>query len=331
MNLFRETHGASENSQTLELLGNDPHENEDRFLIETRTLRGAAEIGRAVVPFTVEFPEDPADIVDPRPKLIINGYGGKEFGYDAIRTELAKRGNFAISMRPYGFVSWFDEWDPRHLFQAEKPRSKAAWGVMRAVQQDEALYEGIDTEKFDLIGHSWGLHVAVTVAKHKPHAVANIINKEGVGCEDSNSIFRMIPRILPFIKDEAWPAYKNGELEFAKGWQHALRSEIDYFLPNFPKAMAEAYTAATADVRQDLGYLKRVHNIGLAALVGTADNLIPADKTVAASWHRFDYGVVLEDATHMDPISSVKAARFADEIVKALQYLNNPTPLATAA
>jgi pimeloyl-ACP methyl ester carboxylesterase len=295
-------------------------------LLETEEFRRTAQIARTIVPYTLEVPKE---LRDPRPLVIVNGYGAKKFPYDGLRAAVAQLGKPAVSMHPYGFQKWFSGWDPRHLAHPEQLLSKAVWGVMRDVRENQEEYDQLDTEQFDLAGHSMGLRISTVVAMHKPTSVAKIINVQGVGCESENGLLRMIPRVIPFIKDEAIPAYRSGKLQFEKGMWHAFRSELDYFFPNFPLAMAEGIMAGTADNRDDLRYLKRRHGIGLAAIVGTGDNLIPAHKTVAESWGLFDHGVVLDGKTHLDPIAEPDV--FAREIVKAIDFMNNQTLLAPAA
>jgi pimeloyl-ACP methyl ester carboxylesterase len=313
---------------TLSLVENETPRVDEGVLLETKKFRGMAEIGRAVVPFTLEYPADPDQIADSTPALLLNGYGAKEFGYHKPREASAQRAKPTISMRPYGFLKWYDQLDPSLIRHPEATRSKAAWGVIRCLQDNANSLEGVDVNQVDAVGHSWGLDIAVQLALRKPGTVRNIVNAEGVGCEETHNLMRMMPRVLPFGRKEMIPAIRRRELDFEGGVVHALLSELDYFFPHLPKAMAEGYRAGTADVRGALKYLKRTQNLGLAAIVGAKDNLIPADKTIAASWGSFDYGVVV-DGDHLLPINQPEL--FADEMIKAINYLNSLKKIVSVA
>ncbi|MDZ7786151.1 MAG: hypothetical protein U5L95_03455 [Candidatus Saccharibacteria bacterium] len=294
------------------------------FSLETKKVNLAAEIGGTLVPATLEFPADPDNIEDSRPLTIVNGYGAKKFGYDGLRAALAQHGKAAISMQPYGLQSFASRFGRDHFLHPEILLSKALYGVMRKTQDNADQYPELDVEKFDLAGHSLGLHTSTTTALHKPDMVASITNVEGVGCENSRSLWRMLGRIRPFLRHEALPAYREDGLKFEKGTLHAIRSEIDYFFPHLTQAVIRGYMAATCDNRQDLAYLKREHNIKLAAILGNRDQLIPADETVRASWGLFDYAKVI-DANHLGPVTDPYV--FAHEIVTCIDHLrSDPQP-----
>ena len=278
-------------------------ENEIDF-VDTVIYTGKAQVGDVSVPLTLEFPAHPIDVKDNRIAMILNGYLAKEFAYDGLRHALAKRGKPALTMHPHGYTGHLEWLDINQWLHPDRVRSRATWAVVRHLQSAPRAFEryGLDINTLDLAGHSFGFLTGLELAQEHPDIINSITNIGGVGCETQQSAWRMLPRTLEFMVHELLPAVgATHQVTARKGWNHAIVSEWDYLASNPGRCLAEGLMAATIDSRGLVRELNRDYRrIGVTAILGLDDHLIPAYKSLRGSAELFNPITLITDG-HLGP------------------------------
>ncbi len=264
----------------------------------TEEFHGETHIARACIRYTLEIPEV---ISDPTPVIIINGYGGKKFGYEALAGQIAGQGKPTIRLDPPRDQTAAAGFHPKHLLHPERLQSQAVWAIVRNVREQQKDNGEIDLDQFDLMGHSMGGYIATKLARMKPEVVRSIVLFSSAGL-DGHSIFTMAKRLPEFMREELMPAVLHNELKIEKGKAHAFWSEVDYTLHNPLRTVLEGFAVGGCDIRSDIAFLKHEHGIGIAAIVGTNDRLLPGNETIRKSGHLFDHLRVLTGG-HLLPLT----------------------------
>ncbi len=306
----------------LELVPDITPTDEVGVFMSTEKIRSAAFIAKTCVPYTLEIPDQ---VLDPTPLVIINGYAGKKFGYDRLRSQVARLGKPAISLNPPRSQGLVASLDPNGFIHPEELQSQAVWGVMRDVQKQHDHDKRIDIAEFDLAGHSMGGFVATALARHKPESVKSITYVESVGLED-HSLAEFRPRAVLFFLNELIPALVNNDIQIDKGKLHAIKSELHYIFHNPLRTIAEGVAVANCNIREDVRYLKQTHGIGTALVLGSNDELIPPDETIRLSSHLFDYQHIIEGG-HLLPITQPEIV--AASIFELIDRMNNAREIAS--
>lgn len=231
--------------------------------VPTEKIHGVAEVAGAVSRFTLEQPQDPADITDPTPLLAINGYGGVKSAYTHFRHYVAAFGRKpAVTFEPPGSQSLGHFMDRRHHARPELLLPMMAGRVMRTL--------GFDA--YDVSGHSMGGPAGANLALHRPDQVRNLflVASAGVGDHD---IWQLAKRARHFGRDEMLDGL--GDLLDQYSALGLVKQELRYFSPLY-RRVREGLTVAGSDIRPQLIALRatgvRVVNISMPA-----DRLFPPE------------------------------------------------------
>lgn len=279
-------------------------------VISTIRTHGVATIAGARVEYTSEQPANEDEITDPVPLLITHGFGGIKGSYRNMRSAVAQSGKPAVTYRPARSQGMRGNLNPHNLLHPEELLSKAAWGVMRSIEQAQGY------NIFDVSGHSMGGRTAADVAIHHPEHVRTAIFVAAVGL-DEHSVPEMLKRGTRFLKADLAPALP----QLIRDNDSRLAFEaVHYILRNFPRTVAEGLTAAGCDLHQRIARLGD-YGIRTAAIQFQRDTFFPLEAVTAYSQHLFDKYFVYEDplSNHITPQTDPKGvARVHTEILREL-------------
>jgi pimeloyl-ACP methyl ester carboxylesterase len=99
---------------------------------------------------------------DGRPILLLHGFPQTSRCFDAIISALGQLGYWVVAP------------DQRGYSPGARPMDVARYGIDHLVADVTAIADGLDIERFDLVGHDWGGLVAWTVAGSAPNRVRSL-------------------------------------------------------------------------------------------------------------------------------------------------------------
>ncbi|MCA9342701.1 alpha/beta hydrolase [Candidatus Saccharibacteria bacterium] len=248
---------------TLPVEGFPEEDSYEHALKPTLTIERKTQIGGAIVPYTVEYPEEPIDEV---PVLITAGFYGIEPGYREIRNSFAEQGKIAITYRR-GIRQGTDFFNPKHFLKPYRLTQQSPYAVMKD------LHTLGDFEQFDVVGHSMGGTTAADIARHHPEYFRSIILLGSAGL-NGHGISNLAKRSPLFIAKEVIPAIPQLATKFDKeDFMHA----VEYVSSNPIRVISEALHVAKHDIREDFTALKEA-NINSAIIAFTQDEFFPIEE-----------------------------------------------------
>lgn len=249
--------------------------NEDDLNIPTTRYPGVERIGGSIVRSTIEVPDV---ILDPHPAVYAHGYFGFKAAYSKLRNATARNGKVAVTYHPPRTQNILASIDRKH-FSPQRLLVQAVIGAMRGTERKlEEL--GIEYSEFDLSGHSMGGRSATEAALLNKDKVRTVTLNEAAGLED-HDLLMMLSRLPLFMKKELVPAIVKNEFGRERT-NDIVRQSAYYMLRNPYRTLLEGIIVANCDIREKVKNLGEF-GIKTAILVGQADTLISADRTIAKS------------------------------------------------
>ncbi len=275
--------------------------NEEGFFYpHSQVFKGTAHIAEADIDFRIQTPNT---VTDPHPVIIVNGYMGKGFGYSNLRKHLAEQGRVAVSVNPPRRQGWLSTYHHTCITDPMRLLSQGIYAVTRELQQE---YRDLtDASQIDLVVHSMGLPVGIRLATKHPGLVRNIVNLEGAGVEERPHPIKFIPRIAQFGRHELVPFARgilSGVYDLDQDMAQAAMSEAHYILAHPVRTASEGLHVSACDIRKPLDRLKREQNIGVTAILGAEDTLVPAKISLRDGSGLFSRTDVL-DLGHLAPMT----------------------------
>jgi pimeloyl-ACP methyl ester carboxylesterase len=173
-------------------------------------------------------------------------------------------------------------------------------------------------EMFDIVGHSMGTPVSLSLAAEKPDSVRSVLCVGGAGFDEEHTLPEMIVRAGRLAKHEIAPR----GLELLEGSQpvkviaamtgHALRHPVH--------TLAEGYYVTHVDARTDLQRV-RAKGIFVGAIIFGDDSFFDAQKVRTRTEGILDYAEFIADGQHIRP--QQLPYRAAMEILAGLAMLNS--------
>jgi hypothetical protein len=294
--------------------------------IPTRELYGTELIGRGAVRYTLEIPEQ---VIDPVPMGIINGYMGIESAYEQLRHYIASNGKPAFTVQPHRTQAGFASLHRKHIATPHRLLSQGVWGSMRNIQNRNDV-DAIDTDQFDLSGHSMGGFVSAYLATHedKHEHIRSVIFNASAGLEPHTVLEFLKYRIPRFLARELRPAIQNGLLNVDDG--NAIKEEIEYIFRHPLRTLGEGLSVGSCNIQKRVILMGEL-GIKTAMLGYPADEMTPIDKALEHSGHLVDLAKVFPytKAGHLAPQcypEEVGAIHF--EILDELHGKPNPNKTA---
>lgn len=222
-----------------------------------------AKIGGAVVPYTVEYPDNPIDDV---PVLVAAGFYGIEPGYRDLRESIANQGKVAITYRR-GVRQGLDFFNPKHFLKPYRLTQQSPYAIMRDLRNTGEF------EQFDVVGHSMGGTTAVDIARHHPEYFRSIVLLGSAGLS-GHGLGSLAKRTPFFVTNEVFSAIPQLVSKFSK--EDALHA-LEYAGSNPIRVASEAIHVARHDIREDFEKL-RIANIKTAILAFKEDGFFPIEQ-----------------------------------------------------
>lgn len=288
---------------------------------------GKEEIAGATIPYSIAIPEK---ITNPHPAVIAHGYCTPYAAYEGLQHAMAANGQITglyYSPRNQKNLAGLHT---KHFVHPERLLSQAVWGIMRGViaQGDEI---GLESDKFQLTGHSMGGYSVVNAAINHPEFIDSLLLNQPVGI-GNNTTMKLIMRLPTFMRRELIPAIIHEEEKISDPLKILLHS-LRYVARNPYKTALEGINASSCNSRQKIADLGAI-GIKTAVVVGLADTLISATDAATHSGQHVDIFAAYADAraNHLYPITRpLETALSLQQILRALKTTSVPQKQAAMA
>lgn len=286
------------------------------FYPRSQIFKDTTQIAGANIDFRIQTPDA---LTDPHAVIIVNGFVGKGFAYSSIRKEIAEQGRVAVSVNPPRRQGWLSSYHHSCITDPMRLLSQGIYAVARKLQNEYG--DLTDASQVDLVVHSMGLPVGIRLARKHPGLVRNIVNIEGAGIEERPNPLKFVPRIDKFRREELVPFARgilSGVYDLDQDMMQAAKSEAHYVLAHPLRTASEALYVSSHDIRRPLDQLKRQQDIGVTAILGAQDMLVPAKISLRDGVGLFTRTDVLE-LGHLGPLTHAQqiAETAADHLAQA--------------
>lgn len=283
-----------------------------------RMIYGEEKIASANIAFSVAVPEK---VTNPHPAVIAHGYCTPYAAYEGLQQAMAANGQVTGLYYSPRNQKGLAGLHTKHLGHPERLLSQAVWGVMRGMLARRREID-LESDKFQLTGHSMGGYSVVNAALNHPKFVDSLLLNQPVGI-GNNSTLKLVKRLPTFMSKELVPAILHEEEQISEPLKILLHS-LKYILSNPTRAAAEGINASSCNSRQKIAQL-REQDIKTAVVVGLADTLISATDAAIHSGREVDVFAAYANpnANHLHPIT--RPLETAHTLHQIAQEMKNPS------
>jgi pimeloyl-ACP methyl ester carboxylesterase len=307
----------SRQAQVLPLTSIRPHpEHEGVFIFErgdiaTHISQGVVHIGGAAIKYTLE---EPLEIEDPTPMLLVPGYGGIKPAYKELRGAVAQLGKPAVTFRAPRTQKRFATYHPKHLLHPERLLTQSVIGITKNVIDRWGEKRGFT--QLDIAGHSMGGPAIVGAGIIHPELFQTATAVASAGL-DGHNMFVLAGRVKGVVTEELAPLIKD--VRVARDYKTVLHM-AHYIGRNPWRTTTEGLAVANCNIREEVVTLGNL-GVKTAALQFASDQFFPLDGVVAHSGDRFDHFREFPDsqANHMWPMIDPEGV--AEELVSIVALL----------